>query len=43
MKAYHVVKGTTPFIHNLSAGWRWVVTFMPLPLYPKERTPVHIQ
>lgn len=43
IKAYCVIKGTTPFIRNLSAGWRWVVTFMPQPIYPLERNPVHIK
>jgi hypothetical protein len=32
--------GRTPFILNLSTSWRWVVSFTPWPLYPKERTPV---
>lgn len=32
--------GITPHILNLGTGWRWVVSFMSLPLYPREG--VHI-
>lgn len=35
-----VGRARTPFILNLSTSWRWVVSFTPWPLYPKERTPV---
>jgi hypothetical protein len=34
--------GVAPCILKLSARWRWVVSFTPLPLYAAERTPVPI-
>jgi hypothetical protein len=26
-----------PLFHNLGTSWKWVVSFMPRPLYPRER------
>jgi hypothetical protein len=39
MKAYWGSRGIAPRILDLGTRWRWVVSFTPLPLYPKERTP----
>jgi hypothetical protein len=35
MKAYRS-RGIAPLILNLRTRWRWVVNFMPRPLYPRE-------
>jgi len=34
MKWYLGSRGTAPSILNLSTRWRWVVSFMPWPLFP---------
>jgi hypothetical protein len=39
MKMYWRSGGITPCILDLSTRWRWVVSFMPQPLYPRERVP----
>jgi hypothetical protein len=31
--------GIAPRILDIGAGWRWVVAFMPLPLYPQGKSP----
>ena len=37
MKAYRGRRGTVPLILNLSNGRRWLVSFTPRPIYPRER------
>jgi hypothetical protein len=40
MKAYEGVDVyVDPHFLGLSTSWRWVVSFTPLPLYPRERAP----
>jgi len=39
MKAYCVSGGIAPRILNLGTRWKCVVSFMPLPLYPREGAP----
>jgi hypothetical protein len=38
MRTYYVSGGIAPSILNLSTRWRWVVKFMPHPLYPLGKT-----
>jgi len=37
MKAYWRSGGISPHILDLGSTWRWVVSFMPRPLYPKGK------
>jgi hypothetical protein len=39
MKTYWGSGGIAPHILDLGIRWRWVVSFTPRPLYPKERAP----
>jgi hypothetical protein len=39
IKIYRGNKGTAPLILKLGTRWSQVVSFMPLLLYPSERTP----
>ena len=39
-KGYWRTRGKAPLILYLGTRWKWVVKFTPLPLYPRERTPV---
>jgi hypothetical protein len=39
-KAYSRSRGIAPLILNLCSERRWVVSFTPLPLYPRKRIPV---
>jgi hypothetical protein len=39
MKAYWGSGSIAPHILDLGTSWRHVVSFMPQPLYPRERTP----
>jgi hypothetical protein len=41
MKTYWGSGDITPNIINLSTRWRWVVSFMPWPLYPQGRNPLY--
>jgi hypothetical protein len=41
---HHAIKhvwsgGTAPCILNLGTRWRWMVSFTPRPLYPREKSP----
>jgi hypothetical protein len=38
MKAYRGSRGTAPLTLSCSTRWRWVVSFMPWPLYPGKET-----
>jgi len=38
VKAYRAGGGKTPLILNLGTGWRWVVNFMPRPLYTPAKS-----
>jgi hypothetical protein len=40
MIVYREKRGIAPLILNFSTKWRWVVNFMPRPLYSRERTSV---
>jgi hypothetical protein len=39
MKAYWESEGTAPRILDLATRWRWVVSFVPQPLYPQGKSP----
>jgi hypothetical protein len=39
MKAYWGSEGIAPLILDLGIRWRWVVSFMPRPLYPQGKSP----
>jgi hypothetical protein len=39
METYWGSGGIAPRILNLGTRWRWVVSFTPRPLYPRERAP----
>jgi hypothetical protein len=39
MKTYWRSGGIAPRILDLGTRWRWVVSFTPRPLYPRERAP----
>jgi hypothetical protein len=39
MKTYYGSGGIAPRILDLGNRWRWVVSFMPRPLYPKGKSP----
>ena len=39
-KAHRGSRGIAPSIHNLGSERRWVVSFTPLPLYPRKIIPV---
>jgi len=32
-------RGIAPYILDVSTRWRWMVSFTPRPLYPRERVP----
>jgi hypothetical protein len=42
MKRYWDSGGTAPHILNLSIRWKWVVSFVPWPLYPSGKSPWYI-
>jgi len=39
LKTYLVSGGIAPRIFHLSTRWRWVVSFLPRPLYPRGKSP----
>jgi hypothetical protein len=39
MKAYWGSGCIDPHFHDLGTSWKWVVSFIPRPLYPRERAP----
>jgi hypothetical protein len=39
MKAYWGSGGIAPRVFNLGTRLRWVVSFMPWPLYPQRKSP----
>jgi hypothetical protein len=39
MKAYWGSGGISPCILNFGTTWRWVVSFMPQPIYPQGKSP----
>lgn len=39
MKVYRGSKGVSPLIVNVGTSWRWVISFTPLPPYPREKSP----
>jgi hypothetical protein len=39
MKAYWESGGIAPCILDIGTSWRWLVSFTPRPLYPRERAP----
>jgi hypothetical protein len=39
METYRGSRGIAPLILDLGIRWRWVVNFMPRPLYPQGKSP----
>ena len=43
INAYSGIRGKVLLIPRLGTAWRWVVSFTPRPLRPRERTTVHTE